>query len=398
MIAVRSGASFCIKNKKSAIAMASLEDFDIGLLSPEEQKQFTEAREELEKWKRKVENAETEKSRLILEKLETEETKKQAQKETMDLLAQQQKNAEAASRMRKVLEGDIMEFEKCNQALMEKLKEYEGMLKNKQAECDALQQKFKIHTDIPEKKVIFTKALKEGEEEDCKDIVSVFTITQMPSFNLKGGHALITFEEEKVAEKILKLAKCSVVCDSTKMDVKPYCLTLDPSVKFEVHMNVSKRKIRFSNTPPYLSEESMRDRLEIGFSKPSQGGGEVEKVAYNKDTGVGEITFLNTGVAERLTLRKKYCIDASREADVNIHPYFEFQLKKFQTFCGASRRSVLLGGIQDTGEEEEDMQDQLEIHFQKPSNHGGEVESIRYLSRGRSAVAYFNEDTAEAEA
>ncbi|XP_036397288.1 N-myc-interactor-like [Megalops cyprinoides] len=377
--------------------MASLEDFDIGLLSPEEQKQFTEAREELEKWKRKVENAETEKSRLILDKLEMEETKKQAQKETMDLLAQQQKNAEAASRMRRGLEDDILELEKCNQTLKEKLKEYEGMLKNKQAERDALQQKFKIHADIPEKKVIFTEALKEGEEEDCKDIVSVFTIIQRPSFNLKGGHALITFEEEKVAEKILKLTKCSVICDNTKMDVKPYCLALDPSVKFEVHMNVSKRKIRFSNTTPYLPEERMRDRLEISFSKPSQGGGEVEKVAYNKDTGAGEITFLNTGVAERLTLRKKYCIDASREADVNIFPYFEYQLRKFQTFCGASRRSVLLGGIQDTGEEE-DMQDQLEIHFQKPSNHGGEVESIRYLSKGRSAVAYFSEDAAEAEA
>lgn len=37
-----------------------------------------------------------------------------------------------------------------------------------------------------------------------------------------------------VAEQILRLAKCSVVCDKAKMDVKPYALSLDPSVKFEV--------------------------------------------------------------------------------------------------------------------------------------------------------------------
>ncbi len=37
-----------------------------------------------------------------------------------------------------------------------------------------------------------------------------------------------------VAEQILRLAKCSVACDKSKMDVKPYALSLDPSVKFEV--------------------------------------------------------------------------------------------------------------------------------------------------------------------
>ncbi len=37
-----------------------------------------------------------------------------------------------------------------------------------------------------------------------------------------------------VAEQILRLAKCSVACNKAKMDVKPYALSLDPSVKFEV--------------------------------------------------------------------------------------------------------------------------------------------------------------------
>lgn len=39
----------------------------------------------------------------------------------------------------------------------------------------------------------------------------------------------------------------------------------------------------------------MRDRLELGFSKPSCGGGEVENLEYDMKTGEGRITFLNTG-------------------------------------------------------------------------------------------------------
>ena len=39
----------------------------------------------------------------------------------------------------------------------------------------------------------------------------------------------------------------------------------------------------------------MRDRLEMSFSRPSLGGGEVKDVEYDKVTGTGQITFLHTG-------------------------------------------------------------------------------------------------------
>ncbi|KAG9349395.1 hypothetical protein JZ751_027838 [Albula glossodonta] len=369
------------------------------LLSPEEQNQLTEALKEFEMWKSKVDKADTEKSRLLLEKLDTEESKKIAQKETMDLLEQQKKISDASLQQKKALQESILLLEKNNQALKEQLKEYEDMLKNKRAEHSALQQRFKVKADIPDMKVKFTGVRMEGEEveENVQDIVSVFTITQKPSFQLRGGQALITFEENKVAENILKLPKCSVTFDKGKMDVKPYQVTLDRSVKFEVHMNVSKKKICFFNAPPYLPDERMRDRLEISFSKPSQGGGEVEEVVYNKDTGSGEVTFLNTGAAEHLVLKKKYIIDTSREIDVHICPHYKYQLKQFQTYCGVPKRTILLGGIEDVLEEE-DLQDHLEIHFQKPSNYGGEVESIKYISGRSTAEAYFSEETAETEA
>lgn len=65
----------------------------------------------------------------------------------------------------------------------------------------------------------------------------------------------------------------------------------------------------------------------------------------------------------------------------------------FQTFCGTPKRTILLHDIADV-EDEEDLQDHLEIHFQKPSNYGGEIESIKY-SRGKALQAFFCEDKME---
>lgn len=52
---------------------------------------------------------------------------------------------------------------------------------------------------------------------------------------------------------------------------------------------------------------------------------------------------------------------------------------------------MLLGGIQGLMDEE-DLQDHLEIHFQKPSNYGGEVENIQYVPDGKELTAFFSED------
>lgn len=63
----------------------------------------------------------------------------------------------------------------------------------------------------------------------------------------------------------------------------------------------------------------------------------------------------------------------------------------FQTFCGILKRTILLDDIKDI-EDEEDLQDHLEIHFQKPSNYGGEIDSIKYVSKGNVLQAFFSED------
>ncbi|XP_041922510.1 N-myc-interactor isoform X1 [Alosa sapidissima] len=360
------------------------------LLSEDEQI-LKRAQADLEQWKMKVEKADQEKSRLTLEKLDTDETKKKAQNSTSVIMQAQAQLAMDSDNKIKEIEIQLQKIDQENRDLRNKLQKLDEERKAKKADTDNLQRRFKIRAKIPEKRVKFSGVEIEQDSLSSPDTEGVFTITQRPFTLLSGGEALITFEEEKVAQQILRLAKCSVALDQTKMDIKPLCLNLEPSVKFEVHLNVSKKTVQVSQAPPFLPEERMRDRLEISFSRPSRGGGEVERVSYDKRSGTAEITFLNTGVAERLALRGKYPVDTGREMIVDVAPLYNYRLKKFQTYCGTPKRSILLSGIQDSMEEE-DLQDHLEIHFQKPSNYGGEIESIKYVSTGNEVKAFFSED------
>lgn len=60
-------------------------------------------------------------------------------------------------------------------------------------------------------------------------------------------------------------------------------------------MDVSRRELKVYNIPPAMPEDRMEDRLEISFSRPTRGGGEVESVDYDGKTGTGSITFLKPG-------------------------------------------------------------------------------------------------------
>ncbi|XP_051564389.1 N-myc-interactor-like isoform X5 [Myxocyprinus asiaticus] len=234
------------------------------------------AAQELQRLKKLIESAEDEKSRLTLEKLASDSEKKKAQTETESWIDSEDKCAEQFRRDLEEIQEELENLDRVTQDLKREYKDLEKKLQLKRAETDSLQQRFKIKAEIPVKRVKFTHSVEEEQEDQEEHVESVFTVTQRPSYLLKGGHALITFEEEKVSEQILRLAKCSVSCDKTKMDVKPYALTLDPSVKFEVHIKVSKKTVKFRNAPPTLPEERMRDRLELSFSRASRGGGEVE--------------------------------------------------------------------------------------------------------------------------
>ncbi|XP_070831389.1 N-myc-interactor isoform X1 [Chaetodon trifascialis] len=351
--------------------------------------EFEEAIKDLETWKTKVEKADDLKARLILEKLEEDDAKTKAQREMLASIEKQEECQKEFTQSITVIQDKILKLNKNRQDLLKKLKRYQAELEAKRTESTKLKLKFKINVQIPDTEVKFRSQNKNEKVDDSQPIRGVFAISQRPTVPLQGGQALITFEEERVASQILKVAKCSVSCDTISLDVKPKTITMDSAVKFEVHLHVSRKRLKVSDIPSSMPYERMRDQLEMSFSRPSRGGGEVESVEYDQDTGTGQITFLHPGVAESLALRRRYCVDLYSEVNVQVGPIYKYQLNKFQTFCGSPKRTILLDDIDDM-EDEEDLQDHLEIHFQKPSNYGGEIESIKYISRGKALQAFFS--------
>ncbi|XP_029386326.1 N-myc-interactor [Echeneis naucrates] len=349
------------------------------------------AKKELETWKSKVEKGDDLKSRLIVEKLDEDEAKAKAKQEMISWIEKKDKFQGDFTQSLSSVQDKIEKFAKCKQDLLEKLRRYQAELELKRAESTKLEQKFKIYAQIPETEVRFNTQDKKECDDDSQPIRGVFTIRQRSTVPLQGGQALVTFEEEKVASQILKIAKCSVSCDNKSVEVKPKRITIDPVVKFEVHLDVSRMDLNVCNIPPSMPEERMKDRLEMSFSRPSRGGGEVKRVDYDANTGIGHITFLHPGVAEGLVLRGSYYVGLDSKVNVQVGPIYKHKLRKFQTFSGSPKRTLLLDGIQDVTDED-DLQDHLEIHFQKPSNCGGEIESIKYLSRGKAVQAIFCED------
>ncbi|XP_073329989.1 N-myc-interactor-like [Pagrus major] len=258
----------------------------------EEDSQFKEAIKDLETWKTKVEKADDVKARLILEKLEEDDAKTKAQEEMLVCVEKQEECQKEFSQSINALQDEILKLGKRRQDLLDKLKRYQTELEAKRAESTKLKQKFKIYVQIPDTEVKFWGQNKDEREDDSQLIRGVFSISQRPTVLLQGGQALITFEEERVASQLLKIPKCSVTCDNSFLDTKPKIITMDPAVKFEVYLDVSRKKLNVSNVPSTMSLERMADRLEMSFSKPSRGGGEVDSVEYDENTGTGQITFL----------------------------------------------------------------------------------------------------------
>ncbi|KAL6101070.1 nmi [Pungitius sinensis] len=359
----------------------------------EDTRDTEEARKELETWKTKAEKADDVKARMILEKLEEDEAKSKAQQELVAHGKKLEECQKESTERLNTVQAEILRLAGRRQNLLDKLKGYQAVLEAKRAESTKLKRKFKIYTQVPDTGVEFKAQIKEEMDENSQPIRGVFTISQRPTVPLQGGQALITFEEEKVASQILKNAKCSVSFGNISLDVKPKRITMEPTVKFEVHLEVSRKQLKVSGIPCGMTEE----RLEMSFSRPSRGGGEVDDVQYDRTTGAGVITFLPPGVAESLALRGKYRVDLDSEVTVQVGPIYKYQLCKFQTFCGSPRRTILLEDVEDKGDAE-DLLDHLEIHFQKPSNYGGEIKSIEYTPRGKALQAFFSEDSAAAAA
>uniref|UniRef100_A0A8C3JLR1 N-myc and STAT interactor n=1 Tax=Calidris pygmaea TaxID=425635 RepID=A0A8C3JLR1_9CHAR len=193
--------------------------------------------------------------------------------------------------------------------------------------------------------------------------------------------------------QLIKMGKHTVNLDSKTADVSVMPFTLEMGIKFELHVTISGTKINVSEVPELpIPEDWMRDKLELNFYKPEQGGGgEVEDVSYDRQSRTAIITFLRPGANGFVSCTKYPFFANGRCYRLPVFLNTNVHLEKFQLYCGVSKKTILLKGIQETEDDEESVQDMIEIHFQKPSNCGGEIENIKYVSKGITWVC-FEED------
>ncbi|KAL4657814.1 interferon-induced 35 kDa protein [Arapaima gigas] len=253
-----------------------------------------------------------------------------------------------------------------------------------------LKQQTEVSMAMPEKNVVFRGTLsKEGET--CS-----FDMKPNILFPMEGGTALITFEEDEVAQNILSLMEHKVHLGDCFIRLQAQAVQILEPCRIEMDTEVCPRRILVSNLPKKIEETRLLDKLEIHFSKTRNGGGEVEVVEILQDSGNVVVTFAQDNVAKCLTDRQRHEVDfgSGKKLKVHVTPFLNGEITNLQTCWSQSKRTVLLTGIPDIMEPEE-LQDLLEIHFQKTCNGGGEVDAFVYNPLGRRTLAIFEEDCSD---
>ncbi|NWZ87831.1 IN35 protein, partial [Poecile atricapillus] len=249
---------------------------------------------------------------------------------------------------------------------------------------------------LPEKKMVF-KGLTVN-----KDDMNKLMLTPLIRYPLPGGSALITFEEAKVAQRIIELREHTVELscgeleelDQCRMQVKAVPVELLLPSALEIRLTQSSRSILVSNLPSLdISKDGLLDKLELFFSKTKNGGSEVESREFLEDSDQVVLTFTQDGVAEQLIEKGFIQVPIGKGThEVKISPCMSADISNMQLQPSRCPRTVLLLGIPDVLSAES-MRDALEIHFQKASRGGGEVDALAYIPAGRTGMAVFVEDT-----
>ncbi|NXS40211.1 IN35 protein, partial [Balaeniceps rex] len=250
---------------------------------------------------------------------------------------------------------------------------------------------------LPEKKMEF-KGLVTNKED-----VNKLMLTPRVHYPLLGGSALITFDKAEVAQRIIELKEHTVELSygeeleeldrcRARVQAAPVDILLPSAL--QIRLSRSSRSILLSDLPSLgIPEEALLDKLELFFSKTKNGGGEVESREFLDGSGQVVLTFAQDGVAEPLIERGRIQVLFGKgKYELKISPCMSGNITNLQFQPSRCPRTVLLSGIPDVLGEEA-MKDSLEIHFQKASRGGGEVEVLAYVPVGQQRVAVFEEDT-----
>ncbi|XP_078385855.1 interferon-induced 35 kDa protein [Cetorhinus maximus] len=311
-------------------------------------------------------------------------------------------------RLQQRIESDKLEKDKqdlnLQQQMDDRVVENDNLLKEQskvneelarlEEENSELEKQLKVSSSMPQRRWTF----KGNIEQDGKPGVK-FDVKPFIRYPIRGGSAVITFDDETVASKILEMEDHEVEIGECRIKIKAHPLKLPMLEDVEIQTRVCKYRILVSEIPKFIPAEQLLDKLELHFSKQRNSGGEVANVEMLEDSGNVVITFVADGISENLTKKEFHQVELrgmNKNILLKISPFIMGEIVKITIGEVVSKRSVLLTGIPDVMDEET-FQDILEIHFQKPSNGGGEVDAFVYVPEGKSGIACFEADNGNEE-
>ncbi|CAH2305472.1 N-myc-interactor isoform X1 [Pelobates cultripes] len=355
-------------------------------------------KEEYKRLKESFCQMENNKSSALIRKLDADDLKREAESRIMKLAEREMELKKNEIEQKKHYERDLHTLKADNDELKKTISDLNASIHTAQNDLMMLEEELQVNNKVPKSNINFVReeTIKKSSSSDsdfdafdtlCKDKVVINN-----PFVLRKGQALLTFEKEEVAKHVLRMEKHSINFDGSSVVMRASPIPLKRTIQFEVNTTICSKKMRICNLPDDISEEQIKDKLELTFYKPSIGGGEIEEVEYDSWRNEAVITFLDHGVVERILKQSQYELKVGDCAHtIIVEPITNAQLNKLQIFSTNSSRTVLLSEVKNLKISEEDIQDTIEIYFQKPSNGGGEVEWILY-TQDKEIVPRFEDD------
>ncbi|XP_032175703.1 interferon-induced 35 kDa protein isoform X3 [Mustela erminea] len=192
-----------------------------------------------------------------------------------------------------------------------------------------------------------------------------------------------------VAQRVLQQKEHEIHIEECRLRVQVQALELPVVTAVQVSTQVSRRSVLVSGFPAglRLSEEELLDKLEIFFGKTRNGGGDVETRELLR--GAVMLGFTKDTVAQYLCQTGQFTVPlGEHKFPLRVSPYLSGEIQKADITFQSVPQSVLVLNIPDVLDGPE-LQDILEIHFQKPSRGGGEVEALRVVPPGQRGLAVF---------
>ncbi|XP_058049063.1 N-myc-interactor [Ahaetulla prasina] len=357
-------------------------------------KSETELLKELEKWKEKLENIEKQKTEILLSKLALDDMRKMKQNALADLLDQSNKQATERMSIQKNQQEQLSLIHEENNKLRKEIEILKMNLAAKKEKRGKLTWNFSLQQCLLKKKMKFVHLEDAKNEDDCTNMSCRFHLATKIPFTLNQGEALIQFEEESVAQQLIRKHNHIINLEHKVIALKACPAVLATGTTFKIHVKLSQREIHVSNIPNVnIPEEWMREKLELLFCKAKLG--EIQRILYDPFLQEAIVTFCQPIALNKIIRHGQYCISVFGKTHfLSVSPLKKGNVEKVQMFSGTSRKAVLLTGINAEQKDEENVEDMIEIHFQKPSNGGGEVDRVTYIPKGRK-TAYFEIDKAD---